>query len=181
MSAWYAIRTVPIHRIEFSVGYELNQMAPERAMVPSEIKWEKRRGSRALRPARYTIFPCYVFASFADVREFAVAKAYINQLAEAKGKKAPIVALVGYGSRPAVLSATDVSLLQTLSAPEPTTVAIHKALQAGGQATIIAPGHPFQGQTVEIDSITRKKVKVFLNFLNSRQSVEIDAGSLVAA
>jgi transcription antitermination factor NusG len=148
-------------------------------MVPFERKWEKRRGKKYPAERKYPLFPCYVFAGFRHVGEFIAAKTYINGMAEAKGKAPPIVALVGYGSRPAVLSAADVSLLQGLSTPRPTSVNLHKAIQPGGNAQII--DGPFSGQIVKVDSVTRKKARVILQLLNSMQSVEIDAGSLVAA
>lgn len=180
--SWYAIRTIPTHKIEFQVLYELNAHLgwdEPRAIVPFEIKWSKPRGSKYLRPKKFPVFPCYVFASFRHEGEFYAARKFINELAEKKGKKPPVVSLVGYGARPAVLKATDVSLLRSLSMPEPTTVAIHKALQPGGQATIIAG--PFTGQTVKIDSVTRKKCKVLLRMLDSYHAVEINPASLVAA
>jgi transcription antitermination factor NusG len=165
--------------VEFSIFAELNNRKPGSAMVPFEIKWEKRPGTKFLRPKKFAICPCYVFVECDGVAELIAAKAYVNDLAEAKGRRAPIVALVGYGSKPSTLAPTDVSLLKRLSAPEPSTLAIHKALGVGQQATIIKGA--FTGHTVKIDAIDRKKVVVLLQLLNSMQPVTIDAGSLVAA
>ena len=176
---WFAIRTVPTHRVEFQVLEEINWRKPESALVPFEIEWERRRGSQHLRPKKVAIFPCYVFARFADVGDFIATRKFINDLAEAKGKKPPIVALVGYGAKPAVLSAADVSFLQALSSPAPSTVAIHKALRPGQQVRITHGA--FAGHEAKVDSVDRKRIKVLLQFLDRMMPVEINPASLVAA
>lgn len=175
---WHAIRIRPQHRLEFSVMHALNQREHP-AIVPAEEKWEKRKGRRVR--MSYPVIPCYVFAGFESYRDFWVTKEAINNAAVQIGKRPPIVGLVGYGAKPAKLTAEEVSTLQAMSAPPVTQIALHKALRDGGRASIIARGHPFEGHEVTIDSITRAKCKVLLNLLGSMRVIEIDANALEAA
>jgi hypothetical protein len=175
---WYAIRIRPTHRLEFIVQSELNQREHP-AMVPFEMKWEKHKGKR--KPRRYALMPCYVFGQFCSYRDFWLSKEAINQRAIDIGKSPPIVGLVGMGSKPAVLSPRDVSMIQALSLAGPTEISLHKALRAGARASIVGRGHPFEGHTVTVDTITRNKCRVLLEFLGSLKTVEIDAGALEAA
>jgi transcription antitermination factor NusG len=175
---WYAIRVRPQHRLEFQVLHALHQREHQ-AMVPAEEKWEKRKNRRVR--GSYPIFPCYVFAQFCTYRDFWLTKEFINQRALDIGKRPPIVGLVGYGSKPAKLSRTDVSMLQAISLPRMSEVNLHKALRDGSRASVVARGHPLEGHTVTVDSITRNKCKVLLNFLGSMKVVEIDVNALEAA
>jgi len=178
---WYAIRIRPQHRLEFQVLHALTQRE-HAAMVPFETKWEKHRTKRTrLAEQRYPIFPCYVFAQFCTYRDFWLSKEAINQRSIDIGKHPPIVGLVGYGSKPAKLSRTDVSMLQAISLPRMSDINLHKALRQGGRASVVARGHPLEGHTVTIDSITRNKCYVLLEFLGSLKVVGIDASALEAA
>lgn len=177
---WHAIRTIPVFRVEFVVLTALNQREHP-AMAPFETKWERRKGPSRRLPRKYPIFPCYVFAGFHDYREFYAAKEAINQRAIDTGKRPPIVGLVGMGSKPANLTAEEVSMLQAMSLPGPTEINLHKALRGGGKASIVARGHPFEGHTVQIDTITRAKCTVLLSMLGSMRVIEIDANALEAA
>ena len=177
---WHVLRILPIHGLEFAVRDRLNQREHP-AMVPFEEKWEKRK-NRSKRAARkYAIFPCYVFAGFQDYREFWFAKEAINSAAIQIGKRPPIVGLVGMGAKPAKLTQEEVSMLQAMSLPGTTQINLHKALRQNGKASIVARGHPFEGHTVTVDSITRAKCKVLLNLLGSMRVIEIDANALEAA
>jgi hypothetical protein len=178
---YYAIRVIPVFRQEFSVLHALTQREHP-AMVPFETKWEKRKNSRGrVAEQRYPVFPCYVFAGFHDYREFYLAREAINQRAIDVGKRPPIVGLVGYGSKPAKLTQGDVSMLQAISLPRATEINLHKALRQGGRASVVARGHPLEGHTVTIDSITKNKCRVLLEFLGSLKVVGIDASALEAA
>jgi hypothetical protein len=178
---WYAIRIRPQHRLEFQVLHALTQREHP-AMVPFETKWEKHRTKRTrLAEQRYPIFPCYVFAQFCTYRDFWLSKEAINQRSIDIGKHPPIVGLVGMGSKPAKLTQGDVSMLQAISLPRTTEINLHKAIRAGGRASIVARGHTFEGHTVTIDSITRSKCKILLNILGNMRVVEIDASALEAA
>ncbi len=146
-------------------------------MVPFETKWEKRPGRLHRVEKRYPLFPCYVFAGFESIGDFLWTRTFINQKAEDTGKRPPIVGLVGYGTRPATLTADEVSYLSAISALRPTSVNLHKAIQPGGKAQIT--DGPFAGQIVKVDSVSKRKA--MLNLLNSLQIVEINAASLVAA
>lgn len=175
---WYAIRIRPQHRLEFTVLHALTQREHP-AMVPAEEKWEKRRNRRVR--GNYPIFPCYVFAGFHNYREFWLTKEAINGAAIQIGKRPPIVGLVGYGAKPANLTAEEVSMLQAMSLPVPTEINLHKALRQNGRASIVARGHPFEGHTVTVDEITRTKCTVLLSMLGSMRVIEIDANALEAA
>jgi hypothetical protein len=177
---WYAIRIRPQHRLEFQVLHALTQREHP-AMVPFETKWEKRKNSNQRVERKYPIFQCYVFGQFCSYRDFWLTKEDINHRSIQVGKHPPIVGLVGMGSKPAKLSRTDVSMLQAMSLPRMSEINLHKALRDGGRASIVARGHPLEGHTVTIDSITRSKCKVLLNFLGSMKVVEIDANALEAA
>lgn len=175
---YFAIRIVPVHRLEFIVQHALTQREHP-ALVPFEEKWVSIKRGRVTR--KFPLFPCYVFAGFCNYREFLQAKEVINQRFEDMGKRPPIVGLVGMGARPAKLTADEVSMLQAISLPRATEINLHKALTQGQRAEIVGRGHPFQGHTVTIDSITRSKCKVLLNILGSMKVVEIDASALEAA
>ena len=175
---WHAIRIRPQHRLEFTVQHALTQREHP-ALVPFEEKWEKTKNKRTLR--KFALMPCYVFAGFYNYREFQITKDLINQRAIQMGKNPPIVGLVGYGSKPAVLSPGDVSMLQASSLPGTSEINLGKALKQNGKALVIARGHPFEGHTVTVDSITRNRCRVLLEFLGSLKVVEIDASALEAA
>ncbi len=175
---WFAIRIRPQHRLEFTVQHALTQREHP-AMVPFEEKWEQHKRLRV--PRKYALIPCYVFAQFCSYREFYITKEAINQRATDIGKHPPIVGLVGMGSKPAKLSPRDVSMIQALSLSGPTEIALHKALRAGARASIVARGHPFEGHTVMVDTITRNKCTVLLGMLGSMRVIEIDASALEAA
>jgi transcription antitermination factor NusG len=178
---WYAIRLRPQHRLEFQVLHALTQRE-HAAMVPFETRWEKRKNSRGMvAEQRYPIFPCYIFAQFCTYRDFWLSKEAINQRAIDIGKHPPIVGLVGYGSKPAKLSRTDVSMLQAISLPRMSEVSLYKAIRAGERASIVARGHPFQGHDVTVNEVTRTKCTVLLNMLGSMRVIEIDASALEAA
>ena len=177
---YYAIRIRPIHRLEFSVMHALNQRERP-AIVPYEEKLVKKPRSKRLWDKRkFPLFPCYVFAGFDSFGDFLITRASINERAEAMGKAPPIVGVVGYGSRPAVLTPDDVAFLQSIT---PSTLArtnIHKALQIGGAARIV-DAHPLGGQIVTVTAVARKRVTVMLKMLGGMMPVEIDPASLVAA
>jgi transcription antitermination factor NusG len=175
---WYAIRVRPQHRLEFQVLHALTQREHQ-AMVPAEEKWEKRKNRRVR--GSFPIFPCYVFAQFCTYRDFWLTKEFINQRAIQVGKHPPIVGLVGYGSKPAKLSRTEVSMLHALSSTPGTEISLGKALRRSGKASIVAQGHPFEGHVVTVDEITRTKCRVLLSMLGSMRVIEIDANALEAA
>jgi hypothetical protein len=186
---WYAIRIRPSGRLplrpgkddprlEFDILYALTQREHQ-AMVPFEVKWEKRKNLRV--PKKFPLFPCYVFGRFCSYRDFQASKDAINQRAIDIGKNPPILGLAGYGPKPAKLSQGDVALIEATSLPEITQINLHKAIRAGGRASIIARGHALEGHTVTIDSVTRSKCKILLNILGSMKTVEIDASALEAA
>jgi hypothetical protein len=175
---WFAIRIRPQHRLEFTVQHALTQREHP-AMVPFEEKWEQHKRLRV--PRKYALIPCYVFAQFCTYRDFWLTKEVINQRAVDIGKHPPIVGLVGMGSKPAVLSPRDVSMIQAMSLAGPTEIALHKAIRAGARASIVGRGHPFHGHTVTVDSISRNRCRVLLEFLGSLKTVEIDASALEAA
>ena len=150
---WYAIRIRPVHRLEFAVELALNQRE-HATMVPFEQKWEKTNNGRR-KPRKFVLMPCYVFGQFCSYRDFWLSKEAINQRAIDIGKHPPIVGLVGMGSKPAVLSPRDVSMLRAISLPEATEINLHKAIRAGGRAEVVARGHPLAGHTVTIDNIPK--------------------------
>jgi hypothetical protein len=175
---WYAIRIRPTHRLEFTVQYALNQREHQ-TMVPFETKWERRKHSRTER--KFPLIPCYVFGRFCNYRDFQLSKDVINQRFADMGKRPPIIGLVGYGAKPAVLSPGDVSMLEASSLPGMSEISLGKALRQNGRALVIARGHPIEGHTVTISSITRNRCRVLLEFLGSLKIVEIDANALEAA
>jgi hypothetical protein len=175
---WYAIRIRPTHRLEFAVELALNQREHQ-TMVPFEQKWEKIKNRR--KPRKYPLIPCYVFGRFCNYRDFQLSKDIINQRFIDMGKRPPIVGMVLMGATPFKLRPGDVSRLQAISLAGPTEIALHKALRAGGRASIVARGHPLSGHTVTVDSITRNRCRVLLEFLGSLKTVEIDASALEAA
>jgi transcription antitermination factor NusG len=175
---WFALRVIPTFRVEFAVLHALHQREHQ-AMVPAEEKWEKRKNRRVR--GSYPIFPCYVFAQFCTYRDFWLTKEFINQRALDIGKRPPIVGLVGMGSKPAVLSPRDVSMLKALSSTSGTEISLGKAIRQNGRASIVARGHPFEGHTVTVNEVTRTKCKVLLSMLGSMRVIEIDANALEAA
>ncbi len=175
---WYAVRTVPIHRIEFEVAARLHQHERP-ALVPYETKWIKRPKKRFVDARKYPLFPCYVFAQFNGVVDFLVTRDSINKLSVAMGKAPLIVGLVGYGAQPATLTDEDVAFLQSLSAPAATEVNLHKAIRKGGKAEIVKG--QFAGHVVEVAEVSKRKAKVMLHVFNAMHVVEIDASALVAA
>ena len=48
---WMVMRVRPVHRLEFEVLHALTQK-DHPAMVPFEIKWERRPGIKHLRPKK---------------------------------------------------------------------------------------------------------------------------------
>lgn len=179
MSAqWFVIRIRPQHRLEFDVLHALNQREHQ-AMVPYELKWEKRKRGQRMETKKYPMFPCYVFGSFSGYGDFLQTKLAINQRYEGMGKRPPIVGLIGYGAKPATLTDDEVNQLRNWSSHIPTQINLHKAIQPGGRAEITRG--QFTGHVVTVDSVTRKKAKVMLSLFNSMHVVTIDASALVAA
>jgi transcription antitermination factor NusG len=177
---WHAVRILPIFGLEFVVRDRLNQREHQ-AMVPFEEKWQKRRNRDKRAVRKYPIFAGYVFAGFQDYREFWLAKEAINSAAIQIGRRPPIVGLVGYGAKPAKLTAEEVLMLQAMSLPGPTQINLHRALTQNGRASIVARGHPFEGHTVTVNEVTRTKCRVLLSMLGSMRVIEIDANALEAA
>lgn len=177
--SYYVLRTSPIHRIEFQVLHSLTQR-DHPAMVPFEEKKLRRKGQRRWRTERYPLFPGYVFVGLRGHREMIDVRRSINEQAERMGKRPPVLGLVGYGGQPAKLTERDVAFLRALSVQRATEVNLHKALQPGSIVSI-RPGHWAAGQTIPVDSMTRKGVKVMLSLFNRMQLVEVSADLVEAA
>lgn len=176
---WFVIRTIPVHRIEFSVLHALNQREHP-AMVPFEEKKLRKHKQRDWRTERYPLFACYVFAGFEGFRDFIEAREAINAQAERMGKKPPILGAVGYRKdKPAVLTEREVGFLRSLSAPRATAVNLHKAIRPGTEISIL--DGPFAGHRAVVDSMTRKGVRAMLYLFNTMHLVEIKAAAMEAA
>jgi transcription antitermination factor NusG len=176
---WLVTKVVPIHRIEFDVANRLEQFGCD-TIVPFEMKWVKRRGRKSSDERRYALFPTYVFASFDSFGDFMKMKYAINRLAEDKGKRPPIMGAIGYGAKPANLTAEEVSWLRGIT-PSPTkTTALHRSLTVGGRAELVSGA--FAGQVGTVVDLTKKEIRVMLRVFDAMHVVTItDMGALVAA
>lgn len=178
MTQWLVVKVVPIHGIEFDVASRFNQFGCD-AFVPFETKWVKRGSKRSRQERKYPLFATYVFAEFASLADFLKMKYAINRLAEDKGKRPPVMGAIGYGAKPANLTAGEVSALRGM-VPALTKTTLHRALQAGGKAEIVKGA--FAGQIGTVSTIEKGKIKLMLKLFDSMHLVEItDTSALVAA
>ena len=176
---WLALRTLPIARLEFTVLHALNQKERP-ALVPFEEKWVKRPGTKLRHAKKFALFPRYVFAGFKSMGDYQQTCFLINREAADRGKLPPILGAVRFGgAEPAKLSPTDVSFLRDLSAPRPTQINLHRALQPGGKVQILEG--PFNGFTAQLDTVSRKNVTVMLKMFNSMQVVRLPVAAVEAA
>jgi transcription antitermination factor NusG len=175
-TSWFVARTRPVDRIEFSVMSAINQREHQ-AMVPVEERWIVLRGKRT--KCKYPWFPFYVFVGVPSFADFQRLKFEVNDMAERKGKRPPILNAVGYGRNPATLTDEDIQFLRTLSVGSPTTVNLHKSFKPGSKVEIT--DGPFAGYTAVVDSVTRKRVKAMVRMFNSMAMVEIEQAGVRAA
>ena len=83
---YFALRTRPIHRVEFAVMHALNQMEYP-AIVPTEKRKVVVRGKRT--EVRYPWFPFYVFVGLPNPGAFQRLKSQVNYRAQRMGKTPP--------------------------------------------------------------------------------------------
>jgi transcription antitermination factor NusG len=179
VTQWFVIKTVPIHRIEFSVAARFEQFGSE-ALVPFETKWVKRGNRKSRDEKRYPLFPTYVISSFDSLGDYLKMKYAINRLAEDTGKRPPIMGAIGYGANPANLTAEEVSWLRGMVPTPSKTTALHRSLAIGGRAEIVKGA--FAGQIATVSSLDKRRARVMLTMFGQMHVVEInDMSSLVAA
>lgn len=176
--SWLVARVRPVHRLEFDVMHAFNQMEVP-AMVPFEEKWIKRAKRKQRDKVKFPLFPCYVFVGLSHPDEFYSLKDAINDAAERRGKQPPILNLVGYGRRPAVLNPLEVQFLRRVSVEGATEVNLHKAIRAGSKIDILDGG--FAGRTGTVDRVTKRSVFAMLEVFNTMQLVEISRANVAAA
>ena len=175
---WYAVKTLPVARIEFDVGSHLNQNE-YMALVPFEVKHVKKSGRTQTKQKKFVLYPRYVFAAFDGYDDFRQARGKINDWFESRGKRPPILGLVGAAGAPSKLSEADLAFIKSASVPRATLTNIHKAFQKGGAVNILEG--PFAGLTAKVDNVSRKKIGVMLRIFNSMQVVDMAPSALEAA
>lgn len=175
---WHVIRTIPRHRIEFSVRHALNQREHP-AMVPFEEKLVQNPRTKRLDARKFAFFPGYVMAAFESINEFAEAKRVINKGFENRGQIPPILNLIGPSGSPWVLSQANVEFLQTLSIEKPTEVNLHKAI-AVGQDFMMLDG-TYKGFVAKMQSVDRKRIKALMMMFGQMRLIEIPATTTVVA
>ncbi len=173
--AWYALRTAPVARCEFTVLHHVTQRELP-AMVPYETKWVRKPNKRLADERKFPWFPAYVFVGltcdqdYIDIRD-SIAKRYGRPL---------VMGIVSFGGRYAKLTPQDVTFLSRLSsAVRPDIINPHKAFQVGGSVQII--DGPFSGNVAKVDSVSRKRVRVMLTMFNSAQVIDMPPSALEAA
>ena len=179
---WYALKTWPIHRIEFTVMHYINQLEHP-AMVPYEIKHVRKPLSKHTVERKYPSFPTYVFVGLRSYADYLHIRDSINNREpDLLRYKRPLVrGLVSFNGRPAKLTAEDVKCLAEMSrGAKPTAVNLHKAFQVGGKARVL--DGPFRGFEATVDSVSKKRITVMLAMFNrTDMAVEFEPGALEAA
>lgn len=178
---WYVIRVAP--QTEFRVLHAINQREHP-AMLPFEEKWITNPRTKKSDTKKFPLFPSYVFAPFVGASaetvflNFSRLRSVINEASKLAGKAPPILGICGYGQTPERLRSDEFTYLQTISREagpktEPRTFRL-------GQNVEVLSG-PFQGQTGQINSIARDKVRVMMRVFNSMAPVELQLNCVVAA
>lgn len=166
---WYVIRTISQHRIEFDVQHALTQYERQ-AIVPFEEKMIRK--GRALLTRKYPYFPCYVMAAFESPRDFAETRTVINKRMEDRGRRPPIVNIIGPSiDRPWTLREDDVRFLQSLSITKRTEVSIHRAFKVGSDVDILEG--LYQGHRAKVVAVDRKRIKAMLMMFGGMREVEM--------
>lgn len=155
---WVALRTLPQHRVEFTVLHRITQNEFP-AMLPFETVWEKKPGKKKPVERKYALFPRYVFVGLSK-----------NLAADYLYLKSKIPEVQGIVSRtpgiwsPFVLSERDVELIRERVAKSTamTESDLHKALKPGKRINVEIGGAV---QETTIDEVTKKGVKALLRIL----------------
>lgn len=177
----FAIRVAP--QSEFRTLYALNQMERPAVVPFEEVPSPRPNKPHLNRWRKMALFPGYVFATFpGSVGEawvdFVHVRNTVNAQAEATGKGAPIIGLVGYGERPATLTNDQVHFLTGLS-KEGVEVVTPEPFRVGQEVLIkdfVVPG--IKGR---IEAINRQKVDVMLEFFGGMRIVEMQLSAIEAA
>lgn len=172
MLQWVVLRTIPIHRAEFTVLHRLNQ-EEHPAMLPYETVWERKPGKRHPVERKYALFPTYVFAGLNDIASDY--ERLRDKIPEIKG-----ILSRNRDWSPFVLPARDVEFIanRLKDSAKMTEVDLHKALKPGKIVEITIGG---QIQTTKIDAVTKKGVKAMLQMFGGMHVVEVPFSSVRAA
>ena len=175
---WYVIRTITGVRAEFDVLYALHQQERQ-AMVPFEEKIEQHARTKKPVARKIPFFANYVMAAFEDYADFKRTKDRINELAEMKGKRPPILGLIGPGERPWSLRPDDVEFLRTLSIERPTEIRLHKSFKVGDDIRFL--DGVYQGHTAKLVAIDRKRISAMLMMFGQMRPVQVPVTTSVVA
>lgn len=176
----FAIRVAP--QTEFRVLHALNQMERP-ALVPfEEVPTPRPNKPHLNRWKKLALFPGYVFATFPGTIneawvDFTSVRRAVNSRSEAVGKVAPIIGLIGYGSRPATLSGDQVEFLTGLSREGVEVVT--EPFKIG--QTVKLTDWVIPGTTGRIEAINRQRVSVLLEFFGGMRVVEMQLSAIEAA
>ncbi len=169
--SWYAVRVAP--KAEFRV-----QGAISRLERPAIMPYGERSVARENRPSlrrwrKYPIIPGYVFAGFFDMTDFAGVRMTINAPLEHRGQPKDVLGLVGFGNKPATLSASDVEMLTTLTDAPP----VEEVPFIKGQNVTV------YGQRTRVHSVnmSKRELKAFVSLLGGMRLVNVGFDTVQAA
>lgn len=170
---WVALYTIPTHRVEFKVLHEINQHEFQ-AMLPYEVVYEKKPGTKLLKEKRYAMYPRYVFAGLVDLAEdYSRLRTAIPEIAGIVSKRR--MEWSPYVLKDAQMDAVRRAMDQCAGATE---VDIHKALKPG-KAIEVDIGGVYQA--TKIEEVTRKGVKAVVEMLGGLHIVDVPFSKIRAA
>ncbi len=169
MIHWYALRTTPVHRIEFDVMRKLNQLEHQ-ALVPFETKWIKRPDKKFVIERKYPYFPSLVFVALSSMEEYHYLK---DKIDDVKG-------LLGFTPGvPAKIRDGDLDRIKTLSVEAPTTeIDLHKAYQVGKAVSVSIGGLT---QPTKINALTKRGIEAMVQMFGTMILVEVPFDKVRAA
>lgn len=169
---WVAIVTRPVHRVEFKVLHRINQHEYP-AMLPFEVVWGKKPGTKLLKEKRYALFPRYIFAGLNSVAEdYQRLRTAIPEIAGIVSKRREWSPYVLTDAQVAFVRET---MEKSLGATE---VDLHKALKPG-KAIEVEVGGIYQA--TKIDEVTKKGVRAMLEMFGGMHVVEVPFNKVRAA
>ena len=176
---WHVIRTVPIFRVEFHVMHALNQLERP-ALVPFEEKKVQHPRTKKIETRKFPFFPCYVVAGFHGIHDFLAVKAVINEQFERRGKRAPIVNLVGYSStKPATLTTEELDLIREFSIEKPTEVRLTKGFKEGEDIRVLDGS--FAGHTMKFKRLKKDRLVAMGMMFGTLMEIELPRTTAVDA
>jgi hypothetical protein len=170
---WYVMKIRPIARLEFAVLYDVTQREHP-AMVPFEMESYRPAKSKLWKQRKKPLFSSYVFVGLRDYDEFRHLRASINGAAEDVGKPPPIVGLIGFGGKLAIMSRADVEFLRSVSTEPAKMVDFYKPISIG--STVRFVDYNITGKVTEF---TGEKVRALSDLLGKGTIIEAPRSKVI--